>query len=338
MKSLLLILVIVLLAGSGLTLSSCSTRSSLISPSVDLSDDTLNQFTDYQRTLLLRHLASSARWQLKDHNGTLNAIRRQEICGVLQMSFNGAYASGPSSDRSWSEVILMMQPYQPSESEKERVTVATAGTAAPVPLRLRQYKSEYISELVVSGHILSLYIRESSSHKERQLTQEALLAVNQELATVLTHQQELSEKGYVQEAIPGISVIQSKISTLNVSDEACRDSRNGRGACALDGLCQVSAYINPGEAGYAYIKVFIEQTDKQLCAEDIYRRSTENVGWSDNPSDKFFYDVNITICEEHPTGHIEDFPARFELWFHPDSGGTERELLEVTQTVSTRRQ
>jgi hypothetical protein len=106
----------------------------------------------------------------------------------------------------------------------------------------------------------------------------------------------------------------------------------------LDGLCQVSAYINPGEAGYAYIKVFIEQTDKQLCAEDIYRRSTENVGWSDNPSDKFFYDVNITICEEHPTGHIEDFPARFELWFHPDSGGTERELLEVTQTVSTRRQ
>ena len=50
------------------------------------------------------------------------------------------------------------------------------------------------------------------------------------------------------------------------------------------------------------------------------------------------HDVNITICEEHPTGHIEDFPARFELWFHPDSGGTERELLEVTQTVSTRRQ
>jgi hypothetical protein len=124
----------------------------------------------------------------------------------------------------------MMQPYQPSRSEKERVTIVTAGSA-PIPLRLRQYKSEYISELVVSGSILSLYILEASPYKERQLTQEAFLMVNQELATMLAYQQELFEKGYVQEAIPGLSVIQNEVSTLDVPDEACCDSGGCTGSC-----------------------------------------------------------------------------------------------------------
>jgi hypothetical protein len=87
----LLIVIIVLLAGFALLFSSCSTCSPLNSPSVDVSDNTLNQFTDYQGTLLLRHLASSAYWQLKDYGGTSKVIRRQRICGVLQMSFNGVY-------------------------------------------------------------------------------------------------------------------------------------------------------------------------------------------------------------------------------------------------------
>jgi hypothetical protein len=106
---------------------------------------------------------------------------------------------------------------------------------------------------------------------------------------------------------------------------------------ALDGLCQVNAYVNPGEPGYVHIKAFAESTNRQLCAEDIYRRSTEYVGWSDNPLDKFFYNANITICDEHPAEKTGKFPARFELWFHPDGEETERKLLEVTRTVSIRR-
>lgn len=332
----LFILTVVLAAGTVLAFSACSRCSSLNSPSVDISDDTINQFTDHERAFLLRHLASSAYWQLRDHDGTPKAVRRQHICGALQMSFNGVYASGSDPDAPRSQIVLMMQPYQPSGKEKEQLTMTTAGSA-PIPLRLRQHGSEYISELVIAGPILSLYVFEGSPYQERQLTQEALLAVNQELATVLASQQEISEKGYAQEAIPEISVMRSEMSILEVTDEACCDSSGCSGSCALDGLCQVGAYINPSEAGYAYIKVFAESDNRQLCADDIHRRSIEYVGWSDNSSDKFFYDVNITICKDQSTESREDFPARFELWFHPDDGGTERKLIEVTRTISVRR-
>lgn len=198
-------------------------------------------------------------------------------------------------------------------------------------LQLRRFESEYMSELVVSGEDLFLYIFEGSPQKGRLLTQSALSMVNQELAIILAYEQELSERGYVQEAVPEASVIQSETPILNITDEACCDSESCKESCAWDGHCQVNAYINPGEPGYVYVKVFDVQTNEQLCAEDIHNSSMEYTGWSNNLLDKFFYDANITIC----TGNLTKQPGRFELWFHPDDGEAEQKLLEVTRTISS---
>jgi hypothetical protein len=53
--------------------------------------------------------------------------------------------------------------------------------------------------------------------------------------------------------------------------------------------------------------------------------TTEYLGWSDDPTEVFFYNTQITV---HEGSWGVYYPARFELWFSPASGGPARKLLE----------
>jgi hypothetical protein len=91
------------------------------------------------------------------------------------------------------------------------------------------------------------------------------------------------------------------------------------------GIYSVCAYVNPGESGYAYLKVFEATKNTPLSTSRIPERSTEFIGWSDNPTEEFFYNSEITVYEGDWGVY---YPARFELWFVPDSGKPERKLVE----------
>jgi hypothetical protein len=301
-------------------------------PAIDVSDMTLNQFTGHQVDVLLRHLASSADWQLKQYQGVWRAIRRQEICGTRQMSFNNIYYSGGRPDSPRSEVLIVFQPYELGAfGSKRNVTITEVGEKL-LHLKLKTYSKDFMSELVVSSSDFFLYIFEGSPDRERRLTQEAFNNVSNEFASVLSNEEEILEKGYAIAAIPKISVIQSNEARFVVSDEANCDeySLANTQSCEINGHCQVGGYINPGEFGYAYVKVFDVQSGEQLCSEDIQYRSMEYVGWSSNSLNQFFYDANITVCE----GSLSREPARFELWFQPISGEA-RKLLEAIHLTST---
>lgn len=91
------------------------------------------------------------------------------------------------------------------------------------------------------------------------------------------------------------------------------------------GIYFVYAHVNPGEPGYAYLKVFEATKNTPLSASRMPERSTEFIGWSDKTNDQFLYNSEITVYE----GDWEVYyPARFELWFVPDSGKPERKLIE----------
>jgi hypothetical protein len=91
------------------------------------------------------------------------------------------------------------------------------------------------------------------------------------------------------------------------------------------GIYQVRAFVNSGESGRAYLKVFEATRNTPLSAERIKPRSISRIGWSTNLNEKYRYQSEITVYE----GDWGNFyPGRFELWFIPDSGKAERKLVD----------
>jgi len=91
------------------------------------------------------------------------------------------------------------------------------------------------------------------------------------------------------------------------------------------GIYQVNAQINPGEQGHAYLKVYEQTRNTRLSEERLTIRSQQIVGWSNDPRERFRYQVEVTVYEGDWGVY---YPARFELWFVPASGAAERKLLE----------
>ena len=91
------------------------------------------------------------------------------------------------------------------------------------------------------------------------------------------------------------------------------------------GIYHVYAYVNPGEAGFAYLKVFEATRNTPLSEHRIPSSSTEYIGWSVDPRNLFFYNSRINILEGNWGQY---YPARFELWFVPTADGPQRKLIE----------
>jgi hypothetical protein len=91
------------------------------------------------------------------------------------------------------------------------------------------------------------------------------------------------------------------------------------------GIYLVHAYVNPGELGVAYLKVFEATRNTRLSEFRITKRSRKKTRWSDDPYTQFLYNTEITVYEGDWGVY---YPARFELWFVPASGGPERKLFE----------
>lgn len=91
------------------------------------------------------------------------------------------------------------------------------------------------------------------------------------------------------------------------------------------GVYRVLAYVNPGEAGLAYLKVFEATRNTPLSESRLPKRSTQQLQWSADPDEKFLYNARITVYEGDWGTY---YPARFELWFVPKSGAPERKLIE----------
>src|SRR5262249_33219944 len=87
------------------------------------------------------------------------------------------------------------------------------------------------------------------------------------------------------------------------------------------GIYDVIAYVNPGEPGDVYLKVFEATKNTPLSPERIKWKSGKSgarIGWSSDAETVFYYTSEI-IVYEGDWGIF--YPARFEVWFVPDSRG-----------------
>lgn len=276
--------------------------------------DVLNRFTGAKRALLLRHLASSAKWFVTEERGKLLAYRRFVMPdGRWKISLNGFYT--PNDLGLWEHapyqcrIVMGLDGPVLSGPWREDLTESSVGSG---PLTLQVYdQPSWKSYLVLKSQGPALEIYEESPAQARGFTHMALTQIHGEL-TRLWNSATAQQQGFDPALLPPGSTRKGQPS-LEVA--------NGM----QGGIYDVFAWINPGEAGRVRLKVFETAHNQPLSADRLGPRSLEYVGWSQNPQQLFLYNTHITVYE----GDWGDFyPARFELWFEPASGRPARKLLE----------
>ena len=91
------------------------------------------------------------------------------------------------------------------------------------------------------------------------------------------------------------------------------------------GIYGVVYSLNPGEAGSVYLKAFEVINGTPLSAARLQAASETRMTWSTEPAERFGAKAGFTIYEGD---WGKPYAARFEVWFKPDSGKTERKLAE----------
>ena len=96
------------------------------------------------------------------------------------------------------------------------------------------------------------------------------------------------------------------------------------------GLYNAEVFCNPGEQGRIYLKAYEITKGTRLSESRLEAACNEISGWSNNPDELFYSQMEFTIYE----GDWNQFyGARFEVWFKPVSGAPERKLFEKNYKI-----
>lgn len=91
------------------------------------------------------------------------------------------------------------------------------------------------------------------------------------------------------------------------------------------GIYGVVYSLNPGEPGSVYLKAFEVTKGVPLSGDRLKAASQTRMTWSAEPAERYGAEAGFTIYEGD---WGKPYAARFEVWFKPDSGETERKLAE----------
>lgn len=91
------------------------------------------------------------------------------------------------------------------------------------------------------------------------------------------------------------------------------------------GIYEVVYSLNPGESGEVYLKAFEVTQGTPLSVNRLEMASKTRMTWSPEPSERFGAKAGFTIYEGD---WGKPYAARFEVWFKPDSGKSQRMLAE----------
>jgi len=82
---------------------------------------------------------------------------------------------------------------------------------------------------------------------------------------------------------------------------------------------------NPGAPGNLYLKAYEITGKVPLSKSRLKQSSAEFIGWSDDPDELFRASFDFSIYEGDWNQY---YGARFEVWFSPEHGGSDRKLME----------
>jgi hypothetical protein len=259
--------------------------------------DSLIRLQKTAPAILRRYLATSPDWYIFKERGKLYATRRLMIdspepdCYDYQISFTLGFSRQP-----WINVT-------------DDCTCLSLEKTAPLKLHLEKVDESrfWESHCIIQSTDLTITIFERTSHKERRLTKAALRYLEAELSPLAAK----PDWKTIQTLLPPKGIHSGKPSIM---------LRNS----IQPGIYDSEIWVNPGEPGMIYLKAYEVTTGTPLSVDRLPEKSNELVGWSDEPNQLFLSSTNFTIYEGD---WGQPYAARFEVWFIPDSGQKERQLV-----------
>jgi hypothetical protein len=154
---------------------------------------------------------------------------------------------------------------------------------------------------------------EQSGEPERRVTKATITALEEEFSEFLKN--------------PNDTVASAQGRSRELASRlAGKDDRPFRLLTGMQpGIYGVAYSLNPGEPGSVYLKAFEVTKGTPLSADRLEAASKTRMTWSTETSERFGAKAGFMIYEGD---WGKPYAARFEVWFKPDSGKTERKLAE----------
>ncbi len=281
-------------------------------PYVTAEVTSLIQLQQKDPDILKRYLSTSPSWRVFRSRRAVFATRRWVIRSKWQYNLHGYYTRHTLDIWSKLDMPDFQLRFTVGFSGKPWARVSGDSTRMQQgqtrPLKLSVGNQMHESHCVITADDLIVEVFEQSDAKERRLTKAALAYFNEELNPLVKTQSWETIKA----AVPPGSIKRG---------EPSFELRNS----FQPGIYDSEIWINPGEPGLIYLKAFEVTHERSLSAVRLKERSNEWIGWSSDPSELFLSNTNFKIYEGD---WGKPYAARLEVWFVPDSGAPERQLMD----------
>ena len=255
------------------------------------------------------YIEASPDWHVFIEQGNHFAARRWSYGGEPRDELHG-YISDNGGDASFqTRVLLCLDRKQWSRYDIQHVQEGSS----PVTPEMSEGNRMHESRVMIEGGGVWVEIFEQSKALERRVTK----------ASIKTLEAEFSEF----QKDPPAAVNRAK---TRARDLALRlGGASGEPVRLLEGMQPgiygVAFSLNPGEPGVVYLKAFEVTKGTPLSEDRLEAASETRMTWSADPTEKFGAKSGFTIYEGD---WGKPYAARFEVWFKPDSQGSERKLAE----------
>ena len=256
--------------------------------------------SEADQRLLLTHLAADPRWRVAEVDGVLAATRREQGANGWTIPASGYHraSTGPwrvllrfgawPSDHPWNRSEFV------GRAKADAASATVRGFLPPDEI----WQGNVTTALTVDAGRLALDVYEMGPEADREHTRWALGELPSMLHNVRMMRNSLSSVGHEPILLPRGEPVSGPPSV------------EVRAAGA--GEIEVRARINPGQAGWTWVRLV--RDDRPVEELAMVAATRERIGWSPS-ADKQFYAQSRVPIASGPA-----FAARAEVWFQADGG------------------
>ena len=278
----------------------------------------IDQFDETNIDILRRYIAGNSRWEMRQEQGKIYAIKKEKVDGEYKTSLNGYYSDfGNTLGIYQTRVIISFGQYYGHGNDENHITFSTYKDKN-VQLTIEGEHSGTpgnSSYLIIKGEGINIEIYEQAKEIKRAFTSQTLEELNYELTDVLKYKEEIKQTGII--PLSKYYPVTYDSTFFNILDGM------------QPGIYVVQAGLTVDKEGEAYVKAFDTKDNSRLSADRMTPRTTRQIGWSENRKTVFPYETELTVYEGDWDNQYE---ARFEIWFR-DKDGQERKLAEKTRQI-----
>lgn len=263
---------------------------------------------DYPETFC-DYLEASLDWHVFVERGNRFASRRWSYGGRPQDTLHGYISDFSDASKFQTRCLICLDREQWSWYSVQHVQEGTK----PVRPEMSVGNQLHESRLMIECGGVWVEIFEQSDSPERLVTKATIANLEKEFSEFLKN--------------PEASVKEARNKSRELASRLAGDDthpfrlRTGM----QPGMYGVVYSLNPGEPGSVYLKAFEVTKGTPLSVERLEASSKTRMTWSTEPSERFGAETGFTIYEGD---WGKPYAARFEVWFAPDSGKSERKIAE----------